>query len=101
MTLRIDGAASDEARAAALWYDDQRAGLGAEFLATLDAAIERIHENPETGSLLETMPDEPNVRRVLLRRFPFLIVYEISSDEVRIVAVAHDRRRPNYWKERL
>jgi plasmid stabilization system protein ParE len=99
--LRIDAAASDEARAAALWYDDQRAGLGGEFLATLDAAIKRIGEDPQTGSRLETLPDAPNVRRLQLRRFPFLIVYEIAGDEVRIVAIAHSRRRPNYWKGRL
>ncbi len=46
------------------------------------------------------MPDERTIRRFLLRRFPYVIIYEIVSDEIHILAVAHTKRRPGYWKNR-
>jgi toxin ParE1/3/4 len=100
MKLRIDAAAEEEAQEAALWYEDRRRGLGIEFLAAVDAAMQRISTDPVEFALLETAPVESNVRRFLLRRFPYAIIYEITSDEVRVLAIAHTRRRPDYWKRR-
>jgi plasmid stabilization system protein ParE len=98
--LRIDPAAEEEARRAAQWYEHQRRGLGLEFLAAVDDGVQRIRNEPLAFALLETLRDEPNVRRFLLKRFPFAIIYEVQSNEIRILAIAHTRRRPHYWKKR-
>jgi toxin ParE1/3/4 len=100
MTLKIDPEAEAETQQAAIWYDRQRTGLGLEFLATVDHALQRILRNPQQYSRLESLPNEPNVRRLVLDRFPYLIIYEVSDDEIRILAVSHARRSPGYWKRR-
>jgi hypothetical protein len=57
-------------------------------------------DDPLQFPTLETLSDEPSVRRFLLKRFPFAIVYEVVSSDIQILAVAHARRRPQYWKKR-
>ena len=66
------------------------------FLSELDRAIEQIARNPERYA-----PDESGTRRLLLRRFPFLIVYRKAGAGTEVLAIAHGRRRPKYWQERL
>src|SRR5262245_42511199 len=98
MKLRIDPGAEEETREAAHWYEERRAGLGREFLAAVDEAFQRIRNDPMAFAQLETLPDESNVRRFLLKRFPYAIIYEAMSTEIRILAVAHARRRPQFWR---
>jgi len=100
MKLRIHAAAEQEAQQAAQWYEDRRVGLGFEFLAAVDTALQRIGDDPLQFPILETLPDEPSVRRFLLKRFPYTIIYEVVSPEIQVLAVAHVRRRPQYWKKR-
>lgn len=100
MKLRIGPEAEDETRAAALWYEQQRSGLGVEFLTAVDVAIQRIRQAPLRFAHVESLPEEHNVRRVLVDRFPFMLVYVVQGDEIRIVAVAHTSRRPGYWRNR-
>jgi toxin ParE1/3/4 len=101
MKLRIDPAAEEETQEAAEWYEDRRLGLGLEFLAAVDAGVQRIRHDPLAFPLLETLPEEHNVRRFVLARFPYAIIYELLSNEIRILAIAHTRRRPGYGKKRL
>ena len=98
MKLRIEAEAEREAAEAAHWYEARRRGLGIEFLATVDSGIRRIQKHPERYGRLEYLPGEQAVRRLLLERFPFAIVYEVLTDEIHIIAIAHTRRRPGYWK---
>jgi toxin ParE1/3/4 len=100
MKLRIEAEAESEAEDAAHWYEARRQGLGVEFLAAVDNGIRRIQKNPERYGRLEYLPDEQAIRRLLLKRFPFAIVYEILTDEIHVMAIAHTRRRPGYWKRR-
>ncbi|MFN2444408.1 MAG: type II toxin-antitoxin system RelE/ParE family toxin [Vicinamibacterales bacterium] len=65
------------------------------FSAGARSAVDLISERPATGA-----PYLVNTRRVLLRRFPFFVVYRVRGDDVQIVAVAHARRRPGYWRGR-
>jgi plasmid stabilization system protein ParE len=84
-----------EAAAAVQWYEKRSEAAAAAFLAELDRAIDSIGEAPERWPryLHET-------RRFLFHRFPFAIVYRRVADSVQVVAVAHGRRRPGYWKGR-
>ena len=70
--------------------------LALDFLAEAERALLRVGTFPEHGS-----PFLGGTRRVLLRRFPFSIVYSNEADELLAVAVAHHRRRPGYWLARI
>ena len=95
--LRIHAAASAEAAAAAAWYDQQRPGLGADFLRAVDAALDMLEQ--EVVPLTAT--GERGIKRMILRRFPFAIVVCEREDEMFVVAFAHQARRPGYWRNRL
>ena len=90
-----------EAAEAAAWYDDQRSGLGDEFLDELAEAFAEISGTPQECSRLETYSGTHEVRRYVLDRFPYLVVFVCRSEETLIVAVPHVRRRPLYWLARL
>lgn len=90
-----------EAAEAAIWYDDQRAGLGDDFLTELERALDRVRRRPAEFSRLESYRGPHEVRRCLLKRFPYLLIFVSRLEEVVVVAVSHARRRPNYWIERL
>jgi plasmid stabilization system protein ParE len=90
-------AASEEFAAAVQWYEEQRPGLGAEFYDAVIETTDRIETHPEIGAPVS--PDQ-RTRRLLVQRFPYQAVYHLLADEVIIVAVAHLKRRPGYWKKR-
>ena len=95
--VRIDSSASDELAAAVRWYEEQRPGLGRELLTAVDAAIELIGQQPYIGTA--AYPD-PQRRRAVVQRFPYQLVYQIADAEIVVVAIAHLKRRPGYWKHR-
>ena len=80
---------------AARFYEERAPGLGRDFFEEAEAVIRAVVENPEAGTIHESP-----YRRMLCRRFPFAIVYRRMNDELRVLAVAHQRRRPGYWKKR-
>lgn len=84
-----------EAEGAARWYAERSQTAAARFSAELDAAETAIAERPEAWA-----PATDGNRRYLLRRFPFSVVYRVETARILIVAVAHGRRRPGYWKHR-
>ena len=87
--------AEKEMLSAALYYESQATGLGEYFIAEVHRATQYIEENPESGMVIRG-----NIRRRLMRSFPFGILYRIESDEIVIVAVMHLRKRPGYWADR-
>lgn len=101
MNLRVLSLAELEAAEAALWYDRQRAGLGDEFLADFEHALDRIRDAPETLARLKYYSGSLEVRRCAFDRFPYLAIFLRRSDELLVVAVSHVRRRPLYWLARL
>ena len=88
--------AVDEARAAAQWYRERSALAADAFLAELDRAVEKIVENPEMYPHYVQ-----GTRRYLLQRFPFYLVYRQVTGKLEIVAIAHGRRKPGYWRKRI
>ncbi len=94
--------ASEELSVAALWYEERGAGIGARFLDEIEGVIGHIEQNPAIGARWDVseVPADVEVRRLPLRRFPYLVVYVIEPT-LTVVAVAHAHRRPGYWTERL
>jgi toxin ParE1/3/4 len=101
VNFRILPVADLEAVEAAVWYDDQRAGLGDQFLSELEAAFHKIRDSAQACSLLECHSGPHEVRRCLLRRFPYLAISFHRPEETVIIAVSHVRRRPSYWLDRI
>jgi hypothetical protein len=90
-----------ESAEAAAWYDDRQDGLGDSFLSEVAAALGRIRSDPLSFSRLETHIGPYDVRRCILKRFPYLVIFAPRPNEVLVVAIAHVRRRPLFWLERL
>ncbi len=97
-SLHPDAAA--ELEAAAIWYDDRRAGLGLQFLAAVDRAVGRARSWPHSGAAVPELPRHLEVRRLQVTRFPYHLVYLLGDDLIHVLAVAHDHRKPGYWKGR-
>jgi plasmid stabilization system protein ParE len=81
---------------AAARYELQVPGLGERFEAEIRSATEVLLQHPEIGA-----PADPNLRRFILNRFPFTLYYSATSDVLRIEVVAHQSRRPGYWRSRF
>ncbi|HEY6897386.1 MAG TPA: type II toxin-antitoxin system RelE/ParE family toxin [Rhodocyclaceae bacterium] len=81
--------------AAAFYTAKANAELGLAFVAEFERTATLILDNPMLGAILGGTR-----RQYALRRFPYRVIYQITADELRIVAVAHHRRRPNYWASR-
>jgi len=96
MKIRFLKPAQLEVDDAVSWYDSQSQDLGALFLYDFDRAIRRITAFP-----LSCTEIEPELRRCLLARFPYGIIYGIDSDTIVVVAVAHLHREPRYWIDRI
>ena len=78
------------------WYDNRVEGLGLEFLLEVRFAESQIIRNSAMWPIYEG-----DTRRYLLKKFPFSSIYRIEENKIQIVAVAHCRKNPGYWKERL
>jgi toxin ParE1/3/4 len=85
-----------EARAATQWYRERSVLAADAFLAELDRAVERIAEHPEMYPHYVG-----GTRRYLLQRFPFYLVYRELPGKLELGAIAHGRRKPGYWKNRI
>jgi hypothetical protein len=101
MTFRVLPEAEGEAIATAVWYDERQPFLGDEFLAAVHDALNTIRRSPESLSRMEQYSGPFDVRRILLERFPYAVIVLCRPEETVVVAVAHTRRRPLYWLERL
>lgn len=74
------------------YYENEQAGLGAAFLAEIRRSTAAIVEYPEASPIARG-----TIRRRLCQRFPYALLYAHQVDQIRILAVMHLKRRPNYW----
>ncbi len=95
-TVTFHEDANAEMNDAAQYYEERAFGLGLSFLDAVEGAVDNILENPEAYQLVG---DE--VRHKLFMRFPYSLLYVVEPDRIRVVAVAHQKRRPGYWSYRL
>ena len=78
------------------YYECRSPGLGSEFAEEIGAALQLIAEAPRRWRCLEE-----DVRRKLLKRFPYGVLYTVEADYLLIIALMHFCRKPGYWRERL
>ncbi len=96
MKLIFHPDADTELTEAAQYYESRRPGLGSDFLAEVERALDQILTNPEASRKIGG-----RVRRKSLWRFPYNLIYAVSPERIRIVAFAHQKRRPFYWRKRF
>ena len=95
MKVRFLPEADVEFRESARYYEDKAPGLGVTFIAEVHRVAAVVASQPGIGS-----PVDEELRKFVLRRFPFNLIYAVECDEVVISAVAHHKRRPFYWGRR-
>jgi len=88
--------AEQELEEAAAWYEEHRVGLGVDFLTEIYGTIHRIVRHP-----MAWPPLKKGVRRALVHRFPYGVLYGLEEEHVFIVTVMHLHRRPGYWQDRI
>lgn len=96
----LDPEARDEIKQAELHYEQQRDGLGRRFHDALYATLARIEESPEIAPLLGRSSSGHMVRAARVWRFPYRVIYAELPQQHRVMAVAHMKRRPGYWRDR-
>jgi plasmid stabilization system protein ParE len=84
-----------ELREAVAYYEEKSPRLGLDFEAEIEKSIRTIREFPDWWPLRED-----GTRRYLTHRFPYLVIYTQKKDHIWIIAIAHCKRRPGYWKDR-
>ena len=99
--VRVEPEAKQELAAAAAWYEQRREGLGRELVAEVDAVFAAIARSPGRFPLYPRVSAELGVQRAAARRFPYSIAFIELASVVRVLAIAHEKRRPNYWVGRL
>jgi len=95
MPVRFLSPAEWEMVQAAYYYESKVPLLGSEFLSEVRRVVKGIEAHPEAAAKVKG-----EIRRRILRRFPYAILYQVDPDEIVILAVMHLRRRPDYWHGR-
>ncbi len=99
--VRIEPEARQEFLAAVDWYTARDGAVAVRFVAAIDGALSRIHAEPHTLPLARDVPPAMGVRALLVERFPYSVVFTELDNEIRVLAFAHGRRRPGYWRDRV
>jgi plasmid stabilization system protein ParE len=77
------------------WYEERVPGLGSDFLLNVDAAFQAILRNPQQYPMLHR-----NLRRALIRRFPYQVFFMAEDHRITVLAVFHAKRSPKHWRGR-
>jgi len=103
MDLPFDDEAVVELEAAAVWYERERDGYGERFVDEVEARVQRAAQFPGSGPrvLIAGLGSEFDVRRFPLNRFPYEVITAMVGEQRAVIAIAHMKRRPGYWRERL
>jgi plasmid stabilization system protein ParE len=88
--------AREEILEATTYYRDRSNAVVERFSSEIASTVDLLLQFPGVGS-----PTSRNARRLILRNFPYQLIYRVEGDDIRVYAVAHLKRRPRYWRERL
>jgi len=94
-SIIFDPDAKDEFLEAVQYYEGCQGGLGYRFRLAIESATKKIAETPFMYRVLHAP-----FRRHLVTKFPYSIIYSIEPDHIRIIALAHNKRKPGYWIDR-
>ncbi len=97
----LDPLAQAELEEAAVRYENERPGRGFRFADAVEAAVAVAVRSPSAAPLVPYARKELELRQRTVRRFPYLVIYRDEGPVVRVVAIAHGKRRPGYWLARL
>jgi plasmid stabilization system protein ParE len=89
--------AAEELLEAAEWYESGRPGLGAEFVGAVEHAMSAAASMPLAAA---PWPGSTRFRRRVMERFPYILIYQVRSNTIEYVAIAHTSREPGYWLKR-
>ena len=95
-SVRFHRLARAELEQAVDYYEGQRSGLGLDLQTEIEVTVRRLEQNPQLGALYKNTCSRYRV----LRRFPYVVFYRELETTLWIVAVAHGKRRPDYWSRR-
>ncbi len=79
------------------YYERQNVGLGVDLLLSVEKALKAVQQNPNLGSPHTKIE---GVRRYAIQRFPYVIIYVELEEIIGVLAIAHRKRKPDYWKRR-
>ncbi|MCI0358096.1 MAG: type II toxin-antitoxin system RelE/ParE family toxin, partial [Planctomycetaceae bacterium] len=99
MTSRILSIAQREFVEAVEWYAARDERIAAGFVDEYERATREIVQRPQQFACAEGVESPRDIRQVLMRRFPYVVYFELGADEVVILAVSHAAREPGYWLE--
>lgn len=100
-TVTFEPEAEDELEAAIAWYEARVAGLGLRLVLAIDEAVTRLAALPQACSEVPKVKARVVVRRARVAGFPYSVAFVELEKELRVIAVAHDKRKPGYWLQRL
>lgn len=96
MLIRFTPEADAELTEARRWYSHKRQDLDLEFMKCIDDVLAQVVSNPHVFPVVYR-----TLRRAVVRRFPFAVLYEVTANEIQVIAVFHSRRNPEVWKSRV
>jgi plasmid stabilization system protein ParE len=96
MRVRFLPLAGEEALQATAYYRNRSNEAAERFLDDIAKAVELLQQFPRIGA-----PIADDARRLILKRYPYQFIYRVEGDEIRVYAVAHLKRKPGYWHDRL
>lgn len=99
--IRYHREARVELRQAVYRGEDERSGRGVALEAAVEKVLRRLRRFPESAPLWPTQEWPHSVRRALVQKTPYVVVYAVFQDELIVIALAHTRQEPGYWNERL
>jgi len=95
MQVRYLSPAEWEMVQAAQYYEAQVPNLGYDFLSEINRAVNSIEDHPEAA-----LKVKGSIRRRIIRRFPYAILYQVDTTEIVVLAIMHQHRNPDYWHHR-
>lgn len=95
LPIEFDPDARAEFLDSALWYDNQRTGLGLDFMEEVCLVLKLISESPKLFGHVES-----GIRQATVKRFPFSVIYREEPSRILVLAVFHSARDPEAWKDR-
>jgi toxin ParE1/3/4 len=94
-TIEFHPEALEEAEAARGWYSERSLVASRAFVSEMIHSVETVSQDPEMWPVFEKV-----THRYVFQRFPFSLIYRLIEDKIQVVAIAHSKRKPGYWRER-